>query len=122
MTDIGNLRNKSNVSRDHAAIIQQRSPSLRDSLVSRKVNAGAHDSNRELSRVSSLTSDTGRRRFMRDSTPPVLEEESSGQEYQPLSQPKRRITSLGQYSARRMDDRSSRVSSLNQRRQDVLVE
>ena len=109
--------------RDYNSPQQQRSPSLRDSLVVRQANARAHESTQTLSRVSSLNSDAGgRRRFLDPSTPSVREEESSEPEYQPVSQSKRRVTSFGpSYGSRRATaDLPSRASSLTQRRHVVV--
>ena len=122
MTDIG--RAKPAGPREYHTPPQQRSASLRDSLVARRANAGAHEENRELSRVASLNSNSGsRRRFHDPSTPPVLEEEGSAEDYQPSSssQPKRRIMSFGQYASRRTaTDLPSRATSLTQRRHIVV--
>ena len=128
MTDIG--RAKPLGPRDYAGNgAPQRSPSLRDSLVARRTsaNATAFEGNRELSRVASLSSDSGsRRRFHDPATPPVLEEEGSPEDYQPTpsglsAQSKRRIMSYGQYSSRRaVGDVPSRASSLSQRRHIVV--
>jgi hypothetical protein len=106
----------------------QRSPGLRDSLVARLNNAAAYENNRELVRVASLNSDSGRsRRFHDPSTPPVLEEEvGEGDDYQPSSastlQPTRRVMSLNRHAPRRtVGDFAGRTASLTQRRQ-VAVE
>ena len=115
MTDIGNLRTKLSGQREYNSPGQSRSPGFRESLAARRANARAHEANNELSRISSLTSDVGRRRFVKESTPPVLEEEGEGTEYQPLSQPKRRITSMGQFSARRSVEVPNRATSLSSR-------
>ncbi|KAK4548574.1 hypothetical protein LTR36_009484 [Oleoguttula mirabilis] len=121
MTDAGNMRNKLGGQRDYNSPGQDSSPSLRNSLAARRTNAGVHESNREMSRVASLSSDNGRRRWTKETTPPVLEEEGNGSDYQPLSQPKRRITSLGQFSARRSMEAPNRATSLSSRRH-VIVE
>jgi hypothetical protein len=99
-----------------------RSPSLRESLSARRVNAASHVSNRELPRVSSLNLDPTRRRFPRDSTPPVLEEEPS--EQVDLAYQRRRLTSFGHYvsSRRAVDLSASRSSSLSHRHPNVMVE
>ena len=120
MTDIGNLRSKLSGQREYNSSGPSGSPGFRESLAPRRANAGAHEANNELSRVSSLTSDIGRRRFMKESTPPVLEEEGEGVDYPPLSQPKRRITSLGQFSARRAAEVPNRATSLSSRRHMVV--
>ena len=121
MTDAGHAKQLS--PREYNTPQQQRSPSLRESLAQRRVNAAAHEGNQELSRVPSMGSHSGgHRRFLDHSTPPVLEEESNGDDYQPVSQPKRRVTSLGQYGGRRPTaDLPSRATSLHQRRH-VIVE
>lgn len=117
MTDVGNLRSKLSNARDYGSLQPQKSPGLRDTLAARRANSGAFEGNRELTRVASLTTDSGRRRFVEPMTPVVLEEESSGGDYQPLPPPKRRITSLGQYAPRRANtDLASRAMSLEQRR------
>jgi hypothetical protein len=127
MTDIGNIRSRVVSSREQNSPGQGGSPRLRETLATRRSNASAVETNRELSRVASLHVDTGRRRWARESTPPVLEEESTdggGGEYETPSQqvPKRRVTSFGQFSGnRRMGDLPNRAASLSQRRQ-VLVE
>lgn len=123
MTDIG--RSKPQGPRDFST--PQRSPSLRDSLVARRANASAYESNRELSRVTSLGSDSGRnRRFLDPSTTPVLEEEDTadGGEYRPASlQPSRRVMSLNRHAPRRMaGELQGRVASLSGRRPQVVVE
>lgn len=131
MTDIGGsgLRTKPNGPRDFSPRAEP-SPSLREALATRRANSGAHESNQHLSRVSS---DTSRRRFLEPSTPAVVEEEgSTGLEYHQASpssaaaQPRRRITSLGQFSARRgasaaaASEAPSRATSLQQRRHVVV--
>ena len=121
MTELG--RAKTIGPREYHTPPQQRSVSLRDSLVGRRANAGAYEGNRELARVASMGSDSGgRRRFHDPSTPPVLEEEGSAEEYQPSSQPKRRVMSYaGQYANRRTEkDLPSRATSLHQRRHIVV--
>lgn len=101
-----------------------RSPSLRESLNARRVNATAMDNNREVSRVASLNLDASRRRFARESTPPVvLEEEAS--EIAAQAQQRRRLTSFGHYvsSRRAVDLSASRSTSLSHRRpNNVMVE
>ncbi|KAK5122320.1 hypothetical protein LTR85_004231 [Meristemomyces frigidus] len=121
MTDAGNMRTKFGGQRDYNSPGQDNSPTLRNSLAARRADAGAHENNREMSRVASLSSDTGRRRWTKETTPPVLEEEGTGSDYQPSSQPKRRITSLGQFSARRSTEMPNRATSLSSRRH-VIVE
>ena len=131
MTDLG--RAKPLGPRDYAGNAghgPQRSPSLRDSLVARRTsaNAAAFEGNHNLTRVASLSSDSGtRRRFHDPATPPVLEEEGGPEEYQPppstfSSGSKRRIMSYGQYGSRRAGaEVPSRAGSLGQRR-GVVVE
>ncbi|KAK5703561.1 hypothetical protein LTR17_022015 [Elasticomyces elasticus] len=122
MTEVSsNLRNRVNAQRERDSPGQQESPSLRSGLATRRANAGAFESNREQSRVLSLNSDVGRRRWAKESTPPVMEEEMNDDgEYQPSSQPRRRVTSLSQFSTRRMAaEPPSRATSLSQRRQAV---
>lgn len=119
MTD--NFRSKPSGPRDYNSPGAQRSPSLRDSLVARRANAAAHDDNQRLSRVASLNSESGRRRFLDHSTPPVLEEESSGPEtYESNSASKRRVTSYGFGNRRATADLPNRATSLNQRRHVVV--
>ena len=121
MTDIG--RGKRTSPREYSTPQQQRSPSLRDSLTTRRANAAAYEGNREPSRVSSLTSESSgsRRRFLDHSTPPVLEEESNGDDYQPVVQPKRRVMSFGTHGSRRATtELPNRATSLNQRRHIVV--
>ncbi|KAF2773162.1 hypothetical protein EJ03DRAFT_324209 [Teratosphaeria nubilosa] len=131
MTDVGKLRAGS------AVQIQQRSPqspqtpqsgSLREAIAARRANSGAYDQNREGKRVASMSAEAARRRWNRESTPSVREEEENyegkaeGPDIQPLSGPRRRITSLGHYSARRSGaDLPSRTTSLGSRRH-VAVE
>lgn len=121
MTELG--RGKPSGPREYHTPPQQRSVSLRDSLAGRRANAGAYEGNRDLARVASMGSDSGgRRRFHDPSTPPVLEEEGSAEDYQPSSQPKRRVMSYaGQYANRRTEkDLPSRATSLHQRRHIVV--
>lgn len=119
MTD--NFRTRPSGPRDYNSPGAQRSPSLRDSLVARRANAAAHEENQKLSRVASLNSDSGRRRFLDHSTPPVLEEESGAPEtYQPTSSSKRRVTSYGFGNRRATGELPSRATSLNQRRHVVV--
>lgn len=127
MTEFGTFRSplQQQSPRDYnAAPAKQphRSPSLRESLNARRANATAHASNREISRVSSLNLDPSRRRFNRDSTPPVLEEEASEQVAQAYQ--RRRLTSFGHYvsSRRAVDLSASRSSSLSHRHPNVMVE
>ncbi|KAK0268243.1 hypothetical protein LTR91_011697 [Friedmanniomyces endolithicus] len=125
MTDVGNLRSKAIAQRERNSPAQPiDSPSLRSGgSATRRANASAFESNREQSRVMSLNSDAGRRRWTKEATPPVMEEEmgESGQ-YQPSSQPRRRITSLGQFGTRRAvaADAPGRATSFSQRRQVVV--
>ncbi|TKA72325.1 hypothetical protein B0A55_06752 [Friedmanniomyces simplex] len=131
MTDIGSLRSKATAQRERKSPGQQeQSPSLRSNgpASAHRANAGAFESNREQSRVMSLNSDAGRRRWTKESTPPVMEEEmGEGGEYQPSSQPRRRIMSLGQFGTRRtagagagVAEAPSRATSFSQRRQMVV--
>ncbi|RMZ08498.1 hypothetical protein D0860_04662 [Hortaea werneckii] len=120
MTDAGsNFRNR--LSGQHQSPGQSgTSPSLRESLIARRANAGAHDANRELPRVSSLNTDLARRRWTKEVTPPVMEEEGDAvSEYTPpSSHPRRRVTSMGQSRERRTlgDGVPSRTASLSSRR------
>lgn len=104
----------------------QRSPSLRDSLTARRAHSGAYESTGGLSRVSSLASDSGRsRRFHDPSTPPVLEEEGTGdaEGYQSssVSVPSRRVASLNRHAPRRgLAEVPNRATSLTQRRHIVV--
>lgn len=129
MTDIGSHRQSQHRSqRDYSNTSSlkrpERSPSLRDSLAARRANATSHEKNR----VSSLTVDPARRRFLRESTPPVLEEDSEYSLAQQQPEPRRRIMSSGgssgnQYSSRRaVELAASRSASLSQRRREMVVE
>ena len=128
MTDFG--RPKPLGPRDYGnSNTPQRSPSLRDALVSRRVsaNAAAHEGNRDLMRVASLGSEAGsRRRFHDPATPPVLEEEAGDEGYQVSnsgisSHSKRRIMSFGNFGSRRtVGEGPSRSGSLNHRRHIVV--
>ena len=127
MTEFGNFRSphQQQNPRDYniTALKQpHRSPSLRESLNARRANATSHVSNRELPRVASLNLDPSRRRFPRDSTPPVLEEEPT--EQVDLAYQRRRLTSFGHYvsSRRAVDLSASRSSSLSHRHPNVMVE
>ncbi|KAM0720536.1 hypothetical protein Q7P37_004672 [Cladosporium fusiforme] len=128
MTDVGNRRSSQHHSpREYTMATSKfsfRSPGLRDSMNARRANADANENNREISRVASLNLDGSRRRFARESTPPVLEEEMNEQDSH--SQSQRRIFSNGnlghQYSSRRAMNIVNRSSSLSQRRQNVMVE
>ena len=116
MTDIGKLRGKPSSGQQ-----EYKSPaSLRDSLtVRRAANSGTYESNRESSsRVASLSSDTGRRRWVKESTPPVVEEEGNGSDYQPSSQQprQRRMASLGQFRERLSAGTPNRATSMSSRR------
>lgn len=121
----------------HVSEAPSRLPGLRASLSAARRETPVPDGHRELSRVASLTSDgSGRRRaYLRDSTPPVLEEEGSEHDYHgPMvsSQPRRRLISLGQFKfgggggggTHRTADAAAvmRSSSLGQRGRQVLVE
>ncbi|RMY68648.1 hypothetical protein D0863_06983 [Hortaea werneckii] len=120
MTDAGsNFRNR--LSGQHQSPGQSgTSPSLRESLIARRANAGAHDTNRELPRISSLNTDLARRRWTKEVTPPVMEEEGDAvSEYTPpSSHSRRRVTSMGQFRERRTlgDGVPSRTASLSSRR------
>ena len=128
VTEIGSFRSphsQQQSPRDYNTLtnkLPQRSPSLRESLTARRSNAAAYETNREIPRVSSMNLDASRRRFTRDSTPQVLEEEADEQDDQ--SQYRRRTISIGnQYSSRRaVDIGASRTSSLSHRRPNVMVE
>lgn len=120
MTDAGsNFRNR--LSGQHQSPGQSgTSPSLRESLIARRANAGAHDANRQLPRVSSLNTDIASRRWTKEVTPPVMEEEGDAvSEYTPpSSHSRRRVTSMGQFRERRTlgDGVPSRTASLSSRR------
>ena len=126
MTDFGRTRPLG--PRDYVnSSTPQRSPSLRDALVARRVsaNTAAHEGN--LMRVASLGSESGsRRRFHDPATPPVVEEEAGDEGYQVSnsglpSHSKRRIMSFGNYGSRRTaGDGPSRSGSLNHRRHFVV--
>jgi len=129
MTEIGSFRSphsQQQSPRDYNTVtnkLPQRSPSLRESLTARRSNATAFESNREIPRVSSMNLEASRRRFTRDSTPQVLEEEEAS-EQDDQSQYRRRTISIGnQYTSRRaVDIGASRTSSLSHRRPNVMVE
>ncbi|KAK5108713.1 hypothetical protein LTR62_007860 [Meristemomyces frigidus] len=124
VTEAGGFRLRSNAPQEYSSLSpgQDSSPSFRESLAARRNNGSAFESNRELGRVASLNLNSERRRWTKESTPPVLEEESNGRdEPTPSSQPRRRITSMGHFGSRRVDDHTNRTSSLSQRR-SVVVE
>ncbi|KAI7088851.1 hypothetical protein KC356_g2938 [Hortaea werneckii] len=120
MTDAGsNFRNR--LSGQHQSPGQSgTTSSLRESWIARRANAGAHDANRELPRASSLNTDLARRRWTKEVTPPVMEEEGDAvSEYTPpSSHSRRRVTSIGQFRERRTlgDGVPSRTASLSSRR------
>jgi hypothetical protein len=127
MTEFGNFRSphQQQSPRDYnttTAKLPHRSPSLRESLNARRANATSHVGNRELPRVASLTLEPSRRRFPRDSTPPVLEEVPG--EQVDLAYQRRRLTSFGHYvsSRRAVDLSASRSTSLSHRHANVMVE
>jgi len=127
MTEFGNFRSphQQQSPRDYntaTAKLPHRSPSLRESLNARRANATSHVGNRDLPRVASLTLDPSRRRFPRDSTPPVLEEVPG--EQVDLAYQRRRLTSFGHYvsSRRAVDLSASRSTSLSHRHANVMVE
>ncbi|TKA24395.1 hypothetical protein B0A50_06715 [Salinomyces thailandicus] len=123
MTDAGHFSNRR--SGQFSSPGQPASSSgLRDSLAARRANASAQASNRQLqSRVSSLTSEVGRRRWTKETTPPVVEEEGLADDYTPaLSHSRRRVTSLGHFRERKMVGEGgmpSRTTSLSSRRHVV---
>ncbi|KAH9845079.1 LPXTG-motif cell wall anchor domain protein [Teratosphaeria destructans] len=131
MTDVGKLRAGSAVQSQPLSPQSPQTPqsgSLREAIAARRANSGAYDQNREGKRVASMSSEAARRRWNRESTPAVREEEedyegkAQGPDIKPLSSPRRRITSLGPYSARRSGgDLPSRTTSLGTRRH-VAVE
>lgn len=126
MTEFGNFRSplQQQSPREYSLTANKqphRSPSLRESLSARRANATTHVSNREVPRVASLNLDPSRRRFNRDSTPPVVLEEDAGEQVA-LAYQRRRLTSFGHYvsSRRAVDLSASRSSSLSHR--NVMVE
>ena len=132
MTDFGAFRSSttsnSGGTRGFAtpSLNNNRTSNLRESLISRRaVNAGAQNTNRELSRFASFSSDVARSPAdQQHSTPPVMEEEGSESgEYRQYLRPKRRMASLStSLSARRPQDTlPSRAASLSSRR-PVLAE
>ncbi|CAK4030614.1 Hypothetical predicted protein [Lecanosticta acicola] len=133
VTDNGSLRAKSRAQPPERSPNAQRNPSLRESMMTRRTNETAYESNREIHtpRISSLGGSDLRRRRLYDqqATPPVGEEESSPDDTQQtpsLHPSRRRITSSGQYgsTSRRVTGEflaPSRAASLNQRR-SVIVE
>jgi hypothetical protein len=128
MTEFGNFRSplQQQSPRDYnssAGKQPHRSPSLRESLSARRANATAHVTNREVPRVASLNLDPSRRRFPRDSTPPVVLEEEAGEQVAEAYQ-RRRLTSFGHYvsSRRALDLSATRSSSLSHRQPNVMVE
>jgi hypothetical protein len=92
-------------------------------LSARRANATSHLTNREIPRVASLNLDPSRRRFPRDSTPPVVLEEEAGEQIAEAYQ-RRRLTSFGHYvsSRRAVDLSATRSSSLSHRHPNVMVE
>jgi hypothetical protein len=127
VTEFGNFRATLQQSpREYSGITTKqphRSPSLRESLNARRANASTHVSNREVPRVASLNLDASRRRFPRESTPPVvLEEEPS--EQVALAYQRRRLTSFGHYvsSRRAVDLSASRSSSMSHRQPNIMIE
>jgi hypothetical protein len=129
MTEFGNFRSplqQQQSPRDYngsAGKQPHRSPSLRESLSARRANATSHLTNREMPRVASLNLDPSRRRFPRDSTPPVVLEEEAGEQIAEAYQ-RRRLTSFGHYvsSRRAVDLSATRSSSLSHRHPNVMVE
>ena len=128
MTEFGNFRSphQQQSPRDYNTAtnkLPHRSPSLRESLNARRANASSHVGNRELPRVASLTLEPSRRRFARDSTPPVVLEEEPSEQVD-LAYQRRRLTSFGHYvsSRRAVDLSASRSSSLSHRHANVMVE
>ena len=136
MTDVGGFRSRlagglSHQHKDYSSLSSQQqsggSPGLRDSFAHRRAsNSLAFESNGTLQptqRAPSLNVEAGRRRWVKESTPPVLEEEGGESiEYLPSSsqQPRRRITSLGQFGGvRRTAETPARATSLSQRRQMI---
>ena len=125
MTDIGARAKHSGLIRDYASSGQQRSPSLREALVARRVSGAAYEGNRETSRTSLPPSsgESVHRRYADQSTPSVREEEGDGgtdRQSLGIAQPKRRITSLGQFTSRRATGEvPDRAASLSQRRHVV---
>nr|POE56209.1 hypothetical protein CFP56_69162 [Quercus suber] len=102
-------------------------PRLREALISRRANnsTAPSDEIRPLSRVASMPTDSGRRRYVEHHVAPVMEEEDHGRDdFHSLAQPKRRMTSAaGTYGASRHHptDGPGRASSLAHRRH-VFVE
>ena len=120
MTDVGKLRTKLRGDQgEYKSPGQKGSPaSLHDPLaVRRAANSGAYEGNREASpRIASLSSDAGRRRWVKESTPPVVEEEGDGSDYQPSSQSRqKRVSSLGQFRNRRSVETPIRATSMSAR-------
>ncbi|KAF2716036.1 hypothetical protein K431DRAFT_236286 [Polychaeton citri CBS 116435] len=119
MTDVGTLR-KGHGRRDYEVNGQERSPTLREALISRRVNAAAREGNQTLPRVSSMNSEISRRRYFDRSTPPVLEEGEI--ELPPQNRSRRRITSLGaNQSVHRVMEEPHRTMSLSQKH-DFIAE
>jgi hypothetical protein len=128
MTEFGNVRSplQQQSPRDYngsAGKQPHRSPSLRESLSARRANASAHVTNREVPRVASLNLDPNRRRFPRQSTPPVVLEEEAGEQVAEAYQ-RRRLTSFGHYvsSRRAIDLSATRSTSMSHRQPNVMVE
>ena len=127
MTEFGNFRSahQQQSPREYSATtakVPHRSPSLRESLNARRANGTSTIGHREIPRVASLSLDPNRRRYPRDSTPPVLEEVSG--EQVDLAYQRRRLTSFGHYvsSRRAVDPSASRSTSLSHRHANVMVE
>lgn len=105
-----------------------RSFSLRESLTKRRGSGqGPEGQHRNLARVASASSDAGRMRWTRESTPPVLEEDAGEQEVEVArSHPRQsRLPSLSQLrfgSKRAMTDGTSRDGRLSRTGRQVAVE
>lgn len=111
--------------------LAHRSFSLREALGNRRSSSQGADAQRELARVASLSSDIGRTRWARESTPPVLEEDIGEQEsdassqLQPHAQPQPRQSRLASFMASKVPSRrvfTDRAASLSKRSRQVTVE
>ena len=115
MTDVGNIRAQP------GSGVPKRTPSLRQTLESRRVHESSHRSNRETSYTTPSNSELRTRRYYDHATPPVLEED--GGDYHSAGYTRRPGSSMGrQYSSRRsINETPLRAPSLSQRRH-VAVE
>lgn len=118
-------RSKPDLSTREHQEASRRSFSLRDAMNLRRSSGATITGHRELSRVASMSSDINRR-WTRESTPPVLEEEINEQEQhnpEPSPLPRQRMTSLGHFNKQRaMKETALRTSSLGRRAPQAMME